>query len=151
MRAVVQRVRRADVAVGDTTIGAIGVGLVVLLCVASGDGEADSVAMASKIAGLRIFPDIEGKMNRSVRDAEGSVLLVSQFTLCADVRKGRRPSFVGAADPERAASLIEAVSQALTAEGVPVFTGQFGERMLVSLTNEGPVTIVIDVQDGKVQ
>jgi D-tyrosyl-tRNA(Tyr) deacylase len=131
-------------------VGEIASGLVVLLGVASGDTEADAGVMAGKIAGLRILPDAEGKMNLSVSEAGGSVLLVSQFTLLADVRRGRRPSFTEAAPPGEAASLVERVAVAIRDAGIPCETGRFGAHMEVELVNDGPVTIVIDVIGGRV-
>lgn len=150
MRTVVQRVSEANVSVGGETTGAIGPGLVVLAGVAAGDTDRDAEAMAGKIVGLRIFPDEDRKMNRSVVDAAGSVLLVSQFTLLADVRKGRRPSFTAAAPPEVAERLLGVLAEAIEAEGAEVEHGVFGAMMEVSLVNDGPVTIVIDVEDAKV-
>jgi D-tyrosyl-tRNA(Tyr) deacylase len=139
MRAVVQRVRSARVSVEGGVIGEIGPGLLVLLGVAPGDGPAQVTWMAEKIAGLRIFADDAGKMNRSVRDVGGGVLVVSQFTLYGDVAKGRRPSFTGAAPPEVARPLYEAVADALGAA-----RGEFGADMLVELANDGPVTLLLD-------
>jgi len=150
MRAVIQRVLEAEVTVDGGPVGTIGHGLVVLVCVARGDELDDAEALAAKVVDLRIFIDDDGKMNRSVRDIGGSVLIVSQFTLCADVRKGRRPSFTSAAPPDMAASLVGAVANGVATRGVPVASGEFGERMLVSLVNEGPVTLVVDVSGGKV-
>jgi len=144
VRAVLQRVTGGRVVVERDTVGQIGRGLVVLLGVALGDGDDDARWVAGKIAGLRIFEDDDGKMNRSVADVGGSVLLVSQFTLLADARKGRRPSFTGAADPETGEVLYERVASLLRESGLPVETGAFGERMLVSLENDGPVTIILD-------
>ncbi len=151
MRAVVQRVARASVTVDGETVGEIGTGLLVLLGVGHDDGEADGRALADKLLGLRIFPDDEQRMNRSVVDVGGSVLVVSQFTLLADIRKGRRPSFTAAARPEAAASLVDHVVELMRAEGVEVATGRFGAMMDVELLNAGPVTIVMDVVDGRVQ
>ncbi len=150
MRAVVQRVAEASVAVGGEIVGVIGPGLAVLVGAAPGDGVADAHALADKLVGLRIFPDGEGRMNRSVADAGGEVLVVSQFTLLADVRKGRRPSFTGAAAPEVAEPLVEAVAARVEAAGVRCAAGVFGAMMQVSLVNDGPVTIVIDVEGGRV-
>ncbi len=140
----------ANVSVEGETTGTIGIGLVVLVGVATQDTERDAIALATKIVGLRIFPDHDRKMNRSIVDAGGSMLLISQFTLLADVRKGRRPAFTGAAPPEIAEPLLAALAAAIQAEGVEVEHGRFGAMMKVSLTNDGPVTIVIDVVDGKV-
>jgi D-tyrosyl-tRNA(Tyr) deacylase len=141
MRAVVQRVSRARVTPG----GGIGPGLCVLLGVGRGDGEEQAVRMAGKVARLRIFPDDEGRFDRSVLDACGGALVVSQFTLLADTEKGNRPSFAGAAAPEEAEPLYERFCAELRTLGVPVETGVFGARMEVELVNDGPVTIVLDV------
>ena len=144
MRALIQRVSQASVTVGDRRVGEIGAGLLVLLGVGAGDGPADAAYLAQKIAHLRIFEDDAGKMNRSVLDSGGSVLLVSQFTLYADTSKVRRPSFIGAAPPAEAAGQVEAVAAALRALGVPVATGEFQAHMAVALINDGPVTIWLD-------
>jgi D-tyrosyl-tRNA(Tyr) deacylase len=144
MRAVVQRVAGARVRVGDRTVGEIGRGLVVLLGVADDDAAADVQYMVSKVRDLRIFDDDAGKMNRSVVEASGGVLVVSQFTLCGDVRKGRRPSFDSAAPPALARALYEDVVRDLRAAGVHVATGEFQARMAVELVNDGPVTILLD-------
>ncbi len=150
MRAVVQRVAEASVTVDGDVVGAIGPGLAVLVGAAPGDSIADAHALADKLVGLRIFPDDDGKMNRSVADAGGEVLVVSQFTLLADVRKGRRPSFTGAAAPEVAEPLVEAVAARVEEAGVRCAAGSFGALMHVHLVNDGPVTIVIDVAGGRV-
>ncbi|WP_447860849.1 D-aminoacyl-tRNA deacylase [Nitrospira calida] len=144
MRAVIQRVTRASVEVNGAIVGKIGPGLLVLLGVARGDGESDARYIADKILGLRIFPDEAGKMNRSLRDCGGSVLLVSQFTLLGDTAKGRRPGFDRAAPPELARALYEKVAADLRAQGTPVETGVFGAHMAVELVNDGPVTFVLD-------
>ncbi len=144
MRAVVQRVSQARVTVAGKAVAEIGPGLLVLLGVAQGDGEAGARYLADKIACLRIFEDDAGKMNRSVAEAGGSVLVVSQFTLLADCRKGRRPSFVQAAGPEVAVPLYEKFIQYLKLGGLSVETGVFGAMMDVSLVNQGPVTILLD-------
>jgi D-aminoacyl-tRNA deacylase len=141
MRAVVQRVSRAQVTPG----GGIGPGLCVLLGVARGDGEEQAARLAGKIARLRIFPDGEGRFDRSVLDVGGGTLVVSQFTLLADAGKGNRPSFAGAAPPEEAEPLYESFCAELRALGVTVETGVFGAKMEVELVNDGPVTIVLDV------
>jgi D-tyrosyl-tRNA(Tyr) deacylase len=140
VRAVVQRVARARVIPG----GAIDAGLCVLLGVADGDGEAAADALAGKIARLRIFPDEAGRFDRSLLDTGGAALVVSQFTLLADTRKGNRPSFAGAARPEVAEPLVGRVCGALRALGVPVETGVVGAHMQVELVNDGPVTIVLE-------
>ena len=144
MRAVVQRVSRAKVTVNDWTAGEIGLGLLVLLGVGQADTEADAIYLAEKIAGLRIFEDSDGKMNRSVLDAGGSVLAVSQFTLYGDVRRGKRPSFDAAAPPDPARRLYEFFVERMRAAGVRCETGRFQEMMQVELVNEGPVTILLD-------
>jgi len=145
MKAVIQRVGRASVTVEGEVVGAIDRGLLVLVGVADGDTDEAARALAGKIARLRIFGDEAGKMNRSVRDAGGGVLAVSQFTLLADTRKGNRPSFVGAAPPEEAERLYEVFCEALAAEDVPVEKGIFGAMMDVELVNDGPVTIVMEM------
>ncbi len=145
MRAVVQRVTEAAVAVDGDVRGRCGRGLLVLLGVATNDGEAQADRLAGKIARLRIFEDDDGRFDRSVLDVGGEALVVSQFTLIADTAKGDRPSFTGAAPPDRAEALYERLCDALRAEGVPVAMGVFGARMQVSLVNDGPVTIVLDV------
>jgi D-tyrosyl-tRNA(Tyr) deacylase len=144
MRAVLQRVSRAQVSIGGQVVGAIERGLLVLLGVAPSDTPEQARWLADKIVGLRIFADDEGKMNRSVEDVTGSVLVVSQFTLFADCRKGRRPSFIGAAGPEIAIPLYEAFVESLRALGVHTETGQFGADMQVELVNDGPVTLIVD-------
>lgn len=144
MKAVVQRVSEARVSVDDRVSGEIGSGLVVLVCIEEGDGEAEADLLARKIAHMRIFEDAAGKMNRSVLDVEGGVLAVSQFTLCADTSRGNRPSFSGAAAPDRAKALYGRLCDGLVAQGVPVATGEFAAHMAVSLVNDGPVTIWMD-------
>ena len=144
MRAVVQRVSRAAVRVGDRAVGHIGPGLLALVGVANEDGPADVQYIAAKIRELRIFPDDQGKMNRSVVEANGSVLVVSQFTLQADCRKGRRPSFDAAAPPSLAQALYEAVVRSLRDQGLRVETGEFQADMDVELVNDGPVTMLLD-------
>lgn len=144
MRAVLQRVRQARVRVGDEVTGEIGRGLLVLLGVAHGDTPEQARWLAEKVVGLRVFADDEGKMNRDVSEAGGAVLVVSQFTLYGDCRKGRRPSFVDAAAPEAAIPLYEAFVETVRALGVPVATGRFGANMSVDLVNEGPVTLIVE-------
>jgi D-aminoacyl-tRNA deacylase len=144
MRAVVQRVSRSQVAVNGEIAGEIGLGLLVLLGVGRDDGEADATYLAEKIAGLRVFEDGEGKMNRSVQQVGGSVLAVSQFTLYGDVRWGKRPSFDAAASPEKARELYELFVEQIRAAGLRCETGRFQEMMQVELVNEGPVTILLD-------
>jgi D-tyrosyl-tRNA(Tyr) deacylase len=144
MRAVVQRVSRAKVTVNDWTSGEIGLGLLVLLGVAHQDTEADAAYLAEKIAGLRIFEDEDGKMNRSVQDVGGSILAVSQFTLYGDVRRGKRPSFDAAAPPDHARRLYEFFVEQIQGKGLRCETGRFQEMMQVELVNEGPVTILLD-------
>jgi len=149
MRAVVQRVSRAAVGVAGEAVAGIGAGFLVLLGVAHGDVPADAVALAEKVVGLRVFPDDEERMNRSIGENGGSVLVVSQFTLLADVTRGRRPSFTGAADPAAAAPLVEAFAAAVARAGIPVALGRFGAHMDVELVNDGPVTLVIEVSGGR--
>ena len=144
MRAVVQRVSSAEVRVASRTVGAIGRGLLVLLGVSSQDGPGDVRYIAEKVGGLRIFPDDQGKMNRSVAEVGGSVLVVPQFTLYGDCRKGRRPSFDAAAAPPVAAALYEDLVRALREQGLTVETGVFQAEMAVALVNDGPVTILLD-------
>ena len=144
MRAVVQRVSRAQVRVGDEVAGDIGPGLLVLLGVGDDDTFADADYLADKIAGLRIFEDEHGKMNLSLSEIAGSVLAVSQFTLCGDVRRGKRPSFAAAAPPEKARMLYEYFVGRIRAAGLRCETGRFQEDMQVELVNEGPVTILLD-------
>jgi D-tyrosyl-tRNA(Tyr) deacylase len=144
MRAVVQRVSRAKVTVNAWTTGEIGMGLLVLLGVGHDDSESDATYLAEKIAGLRIFEDQEGKMNRSVLDVGGSVLAVSQFTLYGDARRGKRPSFDAAAPPDSARQLYELFVECIRATGLRCETGRFQEMMQVELVNEGPVTILVD-------
>jgi D-tyrosyl-tRNA(Tyr) deacylase len=144
MRAVVQRVSSASVAVGDRTVGRINHGLLVLLGVENEDGPADVQYIAGKIGGLRIFEDDAHHMNRSVQEVDGSVLIVSQFTLAGDCRKGRRPSFDAAAAPVMAQPLYEDVVRKLKAQGLPIETGEFQAMMQVSLVNDGPVTLLLD-------
>ena len=151
MRAVVQRVSEASVTVDGRTVGAIGRGFLVLLGVTHVDGEAEAVWLARKIAGLRIFEDEAGKFNRSLADEDGAVLVVSQFTLYGDTRKGRRPSFTEAARPEHAEPLCDLFVDLLRAEGVAVETGIFGAMMAVHLVNDGPVTLLLDTASGRLE
>lgn len=144
MRAVIQRVSEASVEVDGQVVGAVGQGLLVLLGVGQGDGAEEARLLAEKTAQLRIFSDEAGKFNRSLIDVGGEALVVSQFTLYADTRKGRRPSFTDAAPPELAAPLVEAYAAALAGYGIRVATGVFGAMMRVGLVNEGPVTIILD-------
>ncbi len=144
MRAVVQRVTQSAVTVDGDTVGQIGHGLLVLLGVAPDDNPEDADWMAAKIAHLRIFEDEAGKLNRSVNDCGGAILAVSQFTLYGDCRKGRRPSFVKAAGPEKGDALYRRFVEQIRALGLEVATGRFGQRMEVALVNHGPVTLIID-------
>ena len=144
MRAVIQRVTTARVTVSDRTTGAIDRGLLVLLGVEQGDGPSDIQYIVNKTRDLRIFPDDAGKMNRSVLDIAGGVLVVSQFTLSGDARNGRRPSFASAAPPEIARAMYEDVVRELRASGLRVETGEFQAMMQVALVNDGPVTILLD-------
>jgi D-tyrosyl-tRNA(Tyr) deacylase len=146
MRAVIQRVSRAEVRVAGKATGSIAQGLAVLLSVGVDDDERDAEQIAEKIANLRIFRDDAGLMNRSVAEAGGAILLISQFTLHGDARKGRRPSFVAAAREEQAKPLYERVGVLLKREGLPVEYGEFGATMDVELVNEGPVTILLDTK-----
>ena len=144
MRVVLQRVTRASVAVDGETVGAIQRGLLLLVGVAQGDSEDHARRLALKCAEMRIFPDEDGRFDLSLLDVGGEALVVSQFTLLADTRRGRRPSFARAAAPEIADRLVEAFATALRGAGIPVQTGRFGATMEVELVNDGPVTIIID-------
>ncbi|MEX0704046.1 MAG: D-aminoacyl-tRNA deacylase [Planctomycetales bacterium] len=144
MRAVVQRVSRASVTVEGQVVGAIQRGFLVLLGVARDDTQDDAIYMAAKIAGLRVFPDDAGLMNRSLADVGGAMLVVSQFTLLGDCRKGRRPGFIDAAPPERADELYRAFAAEVRGQGIPVETGRFQAQMDVELVNDGPVTLLVD-------
>lgn len=144
MRAVIQRVSRAKVSVNGETAGEIGCGLLVLLGVGSGDSRADADYLAEKTIGLRIFEDADGKMNLSIADTAGALLVVSQFTLYGDVRRGKRPSFDAAAPPQQARELYEYFVEKIRATGLQCETGHFQEMMQVELVNEGPVTILLD-------
>ncbi len=150
MRIVIQRVARAAVEVSEVEVGAIARGLLVLVGIDSSDTAADVTAAVGKVAGLRVFADEAGHMNLSVIDVDGSVLVVSQFTLLGDTRKGRRPSFTRAAPPEIAEPLIDQFVELLRAQDLTIETGEFGAMMQVSLINDGPVTILLEVRDGKV-
>jgi len=150
VRAVVQRVTEASVTVAEEVVGAIGPGLVLLVGVEERDQGQDAATLAAKVAGMRIFPDDQGRMNVSLVDVGGAALVISQFTLLASVRRGRRPSFTDAAAPEIAETLVAAVAQHLRQEGIEVATGSFGAMMSVQLVNQGPVTIVVETRDGRV-
>ena len=147
MRAVLQRATRASVSVDGDPVASIGPGLVVLLGVADGDGPEQAARLAAKTAELRIFADDDGRFSRSLLDVGGEALVVSQFTLLADVRKGRRPSFTSAAAPEEAEGLVDAFAAELRKLGVSVAEGRFGAHMLVDLENDGPVTLVLDTDE----
>lgn len=148
MRAVIQRVKKSRVEVNGVVVGQIGPGLLVLLGVGEGDTERGSGNLARKIAHLRIFPDENNLMNRSVMESGGAILVVSQFTLWGDCSKGRRPSFIRAARPEKARELYEHFVGVLRGEGLEVSTGQFQETMDVHLVNDGPVTLLLDSEKG---
>ncbi|HXE79997.1 MAG TPA: D-aminoacyl-tRNA deacylase [Vicinamibacterales bacterium] len=148
MRAVLQRVTRARVVVGDRVVGEIGTGLLALVGVEAGDGERDVQYVAGKIRDLRVFPDESNRMNRSVADVGGAVLVVSQFTLLGDCRKGRRPSFDRAAPPEEARARYLNLVDRLRESGLRVETGEFQAMMLVDLVNDGPVTLLLDSRSG---
>ena len=147
MRAVLQRVHSASVLVGGEVVGAIERGALVYVGVAEGDTSAEAEWLAGRIAGLRIFPSEDRPIDRPLLDVGGSALVVSQFTLLADTRRGRRPSFTAAAPPEVAEPLVDAVVEALRGQGVEVGTGRFGAMMQVESTNDGPVTIILDSAD----
>jgi len=144
MRAVVQRVSEASVVVDNETVGSIKAGFLVLLGVGDDDGQDDVIWLAGKVAGLRVFEDAEGKMNLDLKETGAAALVVSQFTLFGDCRKGRRPSFVSAARPEKADSLYQSFVAELKGLGIPVETGRFQTQMKVQLTNDGPVTLLLD-------
>ena len=144
MRAVVQRVKRASVSVEGQVLASIGTGLLVLLGVAKDDAEADADFLAEKVANLRIFRDAEGKMNLSVKDVGGAVITVSQFTLLGDARKGRRPSYIDACEPERANRLYEYFCAKVREQGLECGSGKFQAMMDVELVNDGPVTMLLD-------
>jgi D-aminoacyl-tRNA deacylase len=145
MRAILQRVKSASVSVEGQVIASIGQGLMILLGVGPGDSEDTARHLAKKIAALRIFSDQDGKMNLSVKDINASAIVVSQFTLYADTRKGNRPSFIGAAEPSLARPLCNRFADFLIDEGVPTQTGEFGAHMLLSISNDGPVTITLEM------
>ena len=144
MRIVLQRVSRASVSVGNDVVGSIAAGFVALIGVEENDSEAQADLLAAKVGGLRVFDDADGKFNLTLTDVAGAVLVISQFTLIADLRKGRRPAFTRAARPELAAPLVERFAAQLRAAGLDVADGRFGQHMVVELINDGPVTIVID-------
>ena len=144
MRVLLQRVSEASVEVDGETIGRCGRGVMILVCAMQGDTEAEARKLAAKIPKLRIFPDEDGKMNRSLRDVEGSALVISQFTLAADTRRGNRPGYSTAAPPAEGERLYQIFAASLAEEGIPVDTGRFGADMKVALVNDGPVTIWID-------
>jgi len=144
MRVVAQRVSRACVRVDGELVGEIGRGMLLLVGIEKGDREADVEALAERIALLRCFQDESGRMNRSLGEVGGAALVVSQFTLCADLRKGRRPSFDGAEEPSRAREQVERFRQALERLGIPTHSGRFGAEMAVELVNDGPVTFVLE-------
>lgn len=144
MRIVLQRVSQARVSVDGRTVAEIGPGMVLLLGIAPRDGEDQARYLVEKVANLRIYEDEHGKLNRSILDTGGQAIVVSQFTLYADTRKGRRPSFTDAAPPELAAPLVQRFAQLLSEQGVPTQTGEFGAHMAVDITNDGPVTILLE-------
>lgn len=146
MKAVIQRVTSASVTVHDSPISSITIGYVVLLGVMTDDTSTDIANIVQKITALRIMNDDAGKMNKSIGDVNGSVLLISQFTLCASTEKGRRPSFIQAMEPVQAKNMYEQVGAGLKSEGIPVLYGSFGSHMEVSLVNDGPVTILLDTK-----
>ena len=147
MKALLQRVRQASVSVGGEEVGSIGQGLVVFLGVADGDSERDAQYLVNKIIGLRIFADADSKFNLSVQDVGGGLLFVSQFTLLADTRKGRRPSFIEAAPPDLAEELFDYSVELARASGLVVATGLFQQHMQVEILNDGPVTVMLDSRD----
>lgn len=150
MRVVIQRVSEARVTVDGEVVGEIGVGMLLLVGVASGDRLFDVESLVTKVAGLRIFVDDRMKMNNSIVDAGGSILVVSQFTLLADARRGRRPSFTAAAPPAVAEPLVDALCAGLRKQGIAVEEGVFGAQMEVELVNDGPVTIILETDDGQI-
>ncbi len=144
MRALVQRVRSASVTVAGETVAEIGIGMVALVCVAGGDDAAAAERLAGRLHHLRIFPDASGQANLSVADCGHDILVVSQFTLCADTTRGRRPSYLAAAQPEQAEPVVGALVEALRSAGARVATGRFGAEMEVALVNDGPFTLLIE-------
>jgi len=146
MRALLQRVSEARVEVAGETVGTIGPGLLILVCAMAGDPPAAAEALATKIAKLRIFPDADGKMNRSLRDSAGAALVVSQFTLAADASRGNRPSYARAGRPDEAAPAVDRLAAALAVDGIALSRGRFGADMEVFLVNDGPVTIWLDTE-----
>ena len=150
MIGVVQRVSRASVSVAGKGVASIGIGLVVLVGVSEPDTRDDALALGSKVAGLRVFADEEGLMNLSASDVGGDILVVSQFTLLGETRQGRRPSFTLAAAPDKAAPLIEQVQEVIAQQGVAVRSGVFGAHMTLSLVNDGPVTLIVRTEAGRV-
>ena len=150
MRALIQRVDRASVSVEGEVLGSVGLGLLVLVGVGRTDTQADVEALASKVVGLRIFPDERGRFNLSLKDVGGALLVVSQFTLFADVRRGRRPSFTEAARPDHAERLVDAFVHAVESDGIEVASGRFGAMMEVDLRNSGPFTLMVDTVNGRV-
>jgi len=150
MRVVLQLVSRASVGVAGEIVASIGPGFVALVGVGNGDGPPDAAALAAKVSGLRVFGDADGRFNESLADAYRAVLVVSQFTLFADVRRGRRPSFAAAAPPEVAEPLVNQFADELASAGIPVETGVFGAMMQVELVNDGPVTIILDASGGRI-
>ena len=149
MRALLQRVTEAEVKVEGQKVGSTGAGLLILICAMAGDTEAEADQLINKITKLRIFKDDAGKMNKSIMDIGGSALVVSQFTLAADTKRGNRPGFSNAASPDKGRAVYEYFVDGLAQAGVPVETGKFGSDMKVSLLNDGPVTIWLDTNDGK--
>ena len=147
LKAIIQRVTSASVSVDDTKISSINNGFLILLGVQQGDDEKDLEYLVNKTAGLRIFKDDKQHMNLSIQDVNGEALVVSQFTLCADTSKGRRPSFIHAAPPDMAEQMYQQFCEQLKVVGIPVYTGKFGAMMDVSLVNDGPVTIILDSRD----
>lgn len=150
MRVVVQRVSRASVSVEGEVVAAIGRGLCLLVGIAAQDGTSEVDAAVDKISGLRVFSDRDGKMNLSLADVEGEILVVSQFTLLGEVSRGRRPSFTAAAPPQDAEPLVTAMAEAFTSRGINTRTGVFGAMMAVELVNDGPVTLALEISDGRV-